>query len=397
MKDTNNGKSAMQNRPHNAKPRVLITGKAYDPHIGGIETVMQQVAEGMKPYANVSVLTCRDSAGLAQKDRVRGIRVYRCGSLGTFASCPLSLDYISAFRRKVMVSDVVELHLPFPLADLACILSGYQGRVVVAWHSDIVRQKKMLVLYRPLMHALLRRADAIIVATQAHIDCSPDLYKYHEKCIVIPYGIDASLYDAALRIPILQDRLHSKTAKKILFVGRLVYYKGVDVLLEAFAALPESVNCELFLAGTGVLEEQLKTRAQELGVADRVHFLGRRMDADLRAAFADCDLFVLPSVANSEAFGIVQLEAMVYGKPVINTALPTGVPLVSVHGETGLTVPPSDAEALSNAMELLLRDDELRMQYGKAARRRVLEQFDLQTILAKTRCVLLRNTRRKNR
>ena len=106
--------------------------------------------------------------------------------------------------------------------------------------------------------------------------------------------------------------------------------------------------------------------------------------------FADCDLFVLPSVANSEAFGIVQLEAMVYGKPVINTALPTGVPLVSIDGETGLTVPPADPDALAAAMEKLLSDDALREQYGKAARERVLSDISLQTVMKKTRAILLK-------
>ena len=180
----------------------------------------------------------------------------------------------------------------------------------------------------------------------------------------------------------------------MLFTGRLVYYKGADILLEAFAK--QHAHAELFLAGTGVLEPELKARAEALGIAERVHFLGRRMTPELRDMFADCDLFVLPSVANSEAFGIVQLEAMVYGKPVINTALPTGVPLVSIDGETGLTVPPSDADALAAAMETLLSDDPLRAQYGNAARERVLREFSLNTVMEKTRAVLLQpDPRRK--
>ncbi|MBR3419842.1 MAG: glycosyltransferase, partial [Oscillospiraceae bacterium] len=279
------------------------------------------------------------------------------------------------------------LHLPFPLADLALLLSGYKGRVVVAWHSDVVRQKLMLKFYKPLMKRLLKRADAILVATQAHIDSSPYLREYREKCVIVPYGIDPAAYENRPHQTPLQDRLHDKSAKKILFTGRLVYYKGADVLLEAFAKVKS--NAELFLAGTGVLEPELKAAAAALGIEKRVHFLGRRMTPELRDMFADCDIFVLPSVANSEAFGIVQLEAMFYGKPVINTALPTGVPLVSLHGETGLTVPPSDADALAAAMDRLLSDDALREQYGKAARERVLKEFLLDTVMKKTRDVLL--------
>ena len=370
------------------RPRLFITGKAYDPHIGGIETVMQQTAESMRKYAKIKVLCCRDRRGQTVRDKVHGVPVTYAGSFGTIASCPLSLSYFGEFRRKVMLADAVELHLPFPLADLALLLSGYKGRVVVAWHSDVVRQKLLLKLYTPLMKWLLKRADAILVATQAHIDSSPYLRPYREKCVIVPYGIDPAEYDDRPHLSPLNGMLHDKSAKKVLFTGRLVYYKGADVLLEAFAKV--QTNAELFLAGTGVLEPELKQRAEALGIASRVHFLGRRMTPELRDMFADCDIFVLPSVANSEAFGIVQLEAMYYGKPVINTALPTGVPLVSIGGETGLTVPPSDAQALADAMETLLSDDALRAKYGAAARERVLREFSLSTVMARTKAVLLK-------
>jgi rhamnosyl/mannosyltransferase len=371
----------------NNRPRLLIAGKAYAPHIGGIETVIQQTAEYMRRYAKTKVLCCRDTPGLTKRERVHGVPVTYAGSFGTAASCPLSLSYFGEFQRKVMLSDAVELHLPFPLCDLALLLSGYKGRVIVAWHSDIVRQKHLLKLYRPLRRRLLKRADAILVATKAHIDSSPYLPPFREKCVIVPYGIDPAEYEIRPHLTPLTSQLRNSHAKKILFTGRLVYYKGADVLLEAFANV--KADAELFFAGTGVLEPELQARAETLGIRDRVHFLGRRMTPELRDMFADCDLFVLPSVANSEAFGIVQLEAMVNGKPVINTALPTGVPLVSIHGETGLTVPPQDAGALTDAMEQLLNDDALREQYGKAARERVLRDFSLETVMRNTRRVLL--------
>ena len=237
------------------------------------------------------------------------------------------------------------------------------------------------------MKWLLKRADVILVATKAHIDSSPYLQPFREKCVIVPYGIDPAVYEQRPHLMPLSAQMHDKSAKKILFTGRLVYYKGADVLLEAFAGLQS--NAELFFAGTGVLEPELQARAEALGIRSRVHFLGRRMTPELRDMFAECDLFVLPSVANSEAFGIVQLEAMVNGKPVINTSLPTGVPLVSIGGETGLTVPPNDAEALRDAMEQLLTDDALREAYGRAARERVLREFSLETVMEKTRRVFL--------
>ncbi|MCQ2416406.1 MAG: glycosyltransferase [Oscillospiraceae bacterium] len=366
---------------------LLVTGKAYDPHIGGIETVMQQTAESMRKYAKVKVLCCRDDRGFTRREKIHGVPVTYAGSCGTVASCPLSFSYFGEFRRKVMLADAVELHLPFPLADLALLLSGYKGRVIVAWHSDVVRQKLLLKLYKPLMKWLLKRADAIIVATENHIESSPYLRPFREKCVVIPYGIQPELYEQRPHMQPLTSQLQNKKAKKILFTGRLVYYKGVDVLLEAFSRI--HADAELFLAGDGVLKSELQQRAEELHIAQRVHFLGKPMTPDLRDMFADCDLFVLPSVANSEAFGIVQLEAMVNGKPVINTDLPTGVPLVSLHGKTGLTVPPSDAAALAEAMKQLLNDDDLRCQYGDAAKKRVMQVFALETVMQKTKEILL--------
>ncbi len=372
--------------PKKYRKRLVITGKAYDPHIGGIETVMQQTAEAMRGKYRVRVVTCRDRIGLTSREEIHKVKLTRCGVIGVFASCPVSLSYFGELRRYVMCSDTVELHLPFPLSDLALLLTGYKGRVAVAWHSDVVRQKFLLFFYKPLMKWLLKRADVILVATKAHIDSSPYLQPFRDKCVIVPYGIDAAEYDRIPRRPVLTEHLSDKSAKKILFTGRLVYYKGADVLLEAFARMRE--NAELFFAGTGALEQALKERAAALGIAERVHFLGRRMTPELRMMFADCDIFVLPSVANSEAFGIVQLEAMVYGKPVINTALPTGVPLVSIGGETGLTVPPSDADALAQAMDTLCADDALRVEYGAAARARVLSTFDLRKVMAQTDKVL---------
>ena len=218
----------------------------------------------------------------------------------------------------------------------------------------------------------LKRADQIIVATKGHIDGSAFLPAFREKCRIIPYGIRVESYLQAACTPILTEQLRKPGRVKVLFVGRLVYYKGVDVLLEAFRAVQ---GAELFLVGNGSLEDDLRQQAQAEPLQETVHFMGTLSDADLKSAFSDCDLFVLPSVATSEAFGIVQLEAMVYRKPVINTNLASGVPYVSLDGETGLTVPVKDAPALAAAIQKLVDDPALRAQYGAAAQKRVLEQF----------------------
>lgn len=362
------------------KLRILQVNKAYYPHVGGIESLVRQYSEELsqRPDTEVKVLVCHDDRGKSYHENIGGVEIERAGSWGTYFSCPLSFSFIRKFRKMAKNADVVEIHLPFPLGDLALLLSGFKGRVVIAWHSDIVKQKKLMLFYKPIMKRMLRRADCIITATQGHIDGSDYLPEYREKCRVIPYGITPEEYLSVERKPVLTELCTDKNSVKVFFTGRLVYYKGVDVLLKAFRSVK---NCELFIAGTGTLEAELKAYAKENGMEKKVHFLGFLPDETLRQAYADCDIFVLPSVVKSEAFGIVQIEAMVYGKPVINTNLPSGVPFVSIHGQSGLTVPPSNEKALAQALNTLAENPELRLEYGRNAAERVQKYFNEKNVI----------------
>ena len=363
------------------KLKILEVNKAYFPHIGGIETLVKQYSEELGQFdTQVRTLVCCDNRGGSIRERVNGVPVIRAANFGTYFSCPISTQFVKQFRRLSQKADVIHIHMPFPLADFAMLLSGFKGKVVLSWHSDIVKQKKLLTLYKPLLKYLLNRADVIFVATEGHIDGSDFLPEYREKCRILPYGITVEDYLNIDRKPILTEKLTDKNSVKVFFTGRLVYYKGVDVLLKAFRLVN---GCELFIAGTGELEAELKAYAKEHNMDDKVHFLGFLPDDELKQAYADCDIFVLPSVAKNEAFGIVQLEAMVYGKPVINTHLPSGVPHVSIHQKTGLTVPPSDFESLSAAILALARNRELREEYGKNAADRVMENFNEKDVIRK--------------
>ncbi len=358
--------------------KILQVNKLYYPHIGGIETVVQNIAEGLNDRTEMEVLVCQPK-GKAMSEVVNEVFVSRSGSMGTLFSMPISFSFISDFKQKAKNADVIHVHLPFPLADLACITSEYKGKVVISWHSDVVKQKKLMFFYKPILKRFLRRADKIIVATKGHIDGSGYLKPYRNKCKIIPYGLNIEDYEDIEDFrPILSDLLVSKQNKKVLFTGRLVYYKGVEVLINAFEKI---IGCELFIVGKGNLELELKARVEELGLADKVHFMGNLSFEELKYAFADCDIFVLPSVANSEAFGIVQMEAMVYGKPVINTSLPTGVPHVSLDGQTGITVPPNDVLALAGAIQKLADDDDIREKFGQNAYKRTREEFGMQKML----------------
>lgn len=356
------------------KLKVLEVNKAYFPHVGGIESLVKQYSEELGQYgAEVLTLVCRDNSGRTVCENINGVKVTRAGSFGTYFSCPLSLSFIRLFRKMAENADIVHINVPFPLADAALLLSGYKGKVAVSWHSDIVKQKKLMLLYKPFMMYLLKRADVIFTATGGHIKGSDYLKKFRKKCRILPYGITPEKYLSIERKPFLTEKLNNKNNIKVFFTGRLVYYKGVDILLKAFT---EINNCELFIAGTGELENSLRAYAENHGLNKKVHFLGFLSDYELKQAYSDCDIFVLPSVAKSEAFGIVQLEAMIYGKPVINTNLASGVPYVSINGRTGITVPPSNPEALAEAVNKLVGDKNLREKLGRNAYERVITKFN---------------------
>lgn len=367
--------------------RILEVNKFYPPHIGGIETVVAQRVKYLSafPDTELKVLVCQEQ-GRGMTEYAGQAEIIRCGSAGTYFSCPLSLSFFRKFQKLSKWADVIEFHMPFPLEDIACLLSGCKCRIVLSWHSDVVRQKKLLWFYKPVLMKFLKRADCIITATQGHIDGSAFLPAFREKCRVIPYPVE--IPENRHFSPVLTEKLLHKKQIKLLFVGRLVYYKGVDVLIKAMHQIQD---CELFLCGTGVLEPELRKLSENLPV----HFLGNLSDTDLHSAFADCDIFILPSVENAEAFGIVQQEAMLCGKPVINTSLPTGVPYVSIHGETGLTVPPNDIQALADAVNKLAGSPELRKQYGENARKRVQEVYPCDSIMEKIYHVLKNDEYRK--
>ena len=367
---------------NNEKMKILQVNKFYYPWIGGIETVVKDIAEGLRDKADIEVLVCQPK-GKTKIELINGVKVIKSGSLGTYFSMPVSFSFFRFFNKLSKNADIIHLHMPFPLGDLACLLSRYKGKVVVWWHSDIVKQKKLMIFYKPLMNWLLKRADLIIAATQGHINSSIYLKPYKQKCKIIPFGLKLNEYKVNSNKMILTNQLYNKKNKKVLFVGRLVYYKGIHVLIEAFKNLK---NCELFIVGEGILLNELKSSVNKFNLMNVIHFLGKLSDEDLKQAFLDCDIFVLPSVANSEAFGLVQLEAMFYEKPVINTSLTTGVPYVSLNNISGLTVKPNDPKELSKAIQKLADNDRLRNELGKNGKQRVENIFNIDKILNSLHC-----------
>jgi rhamnosyl/mannosyltransferase len=256
----------------------------------------------------------------------------------------------------------------------------------VIWHhADLLRPWWAPHTYGRLQRALYRRADCVIVSSPALAADSP-LVAQARRVAVIPFGIPLERYrrsDPAEQARI--DRIRAGApGPRVLFVGRFVYYKGVQLLIEAMAKCPGT----LVLIGEGPLEAELRQRTVALGLQDRVLFVGPVSDDELPAYYRASDVFVLPSVAKTEAFGVVQVEAMAAGLPVVSTNLPTGVPWVNQDGLTGLVVEPGDAAALASAIGALLGDADLRSRLARQAAARAEALFSRQRMIDRFRDVI---------
>lgn len=357
---------------------VLQVGKFYPPVRGGMESHLETLCHEIQREADVSVIVAQRGAGTVHEN-VRGIPVTRLRTalhISGASFCPSMPRHI----RRAGSAEIVHIHVPNPPAVLSYLASRHKGRLVVTYHSDLVRQRALGRMFEPIQERMLRRADAILVASPDYVNSSISLRPHLDRCHVIPLGIhlDHRGRDVALgEIEAVRDRYGTRI---VLGVGRQVYYKGFEYLIEAM----RDVQGHLLLVGEGPLAGKLRAKIQAFGLADRVTMLGAVSAQDLRLYYQSADVFVLPSVTRTEAFGLVQVEAMAAGLPVINTQLDSGVPFVSLHGVTGLTVPPRDPEALACALDDLLSDPEKRAAFGRAARHRAKTEFDAAVMARRT-------------
>lgn len=355
---------------------ILHVGKYYPPYRGGIETVVEQLCRGLaRKGLQVTALVSNDGPATVD-ETIDGVRVLRLGRTAELNSQPLNLHLVPALRR--LRFDALHFHTPNPVGALAVLAAFRAEPVVVTHHSDIVKQR---LLGGPATFAqslLYRRAAALIAATPKHIEHSLALRRFESKCRVIHFPIDALPYIATQ--PVWDEQLPADWQGEplVLFVGRLVYYKGLEVLLDA---LRLTERARLAIVGVGPLKAALVERAERLGITNRVKFLDAVPEERLRSLYKSARFLVLPSVAPSEAFGMVQLESMAAGRPVISTDLKSGVPYVNQHGITGLIVPPSDPVALAGAMKALLENESRAYELGQAAQRRVLAEFHVDKVV----------------
>jgi glycosyltransferase involved in cell wall biosynthesis len=357
--------------------RVLHVGKFYPPVSGGMERVLKLLCDREKAFVDTRVLVANTAAETVHEtvDGVPVTRVAVHGSAGSVAICP-AFPYWLARQD----ADVIVIHEPNPIGLLAYALARPRGRLIVWFHSEVVRPGlQYRLFYRPWFAHAMRRASRVIIASPP-MAAAAQLQGFPVSTSVIPYGIDEDAMrptpDVLRRAAELRQRFAGPIA---LCVGRMVPYKGLDVLLRAMTR----VDAGLVLVGNGPLADTLHASAQTAGISGKVHFAGEVDDRELLAWYHACDFFVLPSTTRAEAFGVVQTEAMACGRPVVSTSLPTGVPWVNRHMETGLVVPPGDDRALALALNTLAADKALCERLGAGGRARVAAEFTADRMAAR--------------
>ncbi|MGL6243823.1 glycosyltransferase family 4 protein [Pseudomonas sp.] len=350
--------------------RVLHFFKTYLPDsVGGIEQVIFQLCESGAQHGVESQVLTLSADPTPPVVQLGQHQVHRARLDIQFASTGFSWSVFKQFRELAAEADVVNFHFPWPFMDLVHFTSGLNKPSVVTYHSDIIRQKHLLKLYRPLMNRFLASADRIVAASPNYLHTSDVLQRFQHKTRVIPYGLNKAGYPQpdSERMAQWRQKLGDKF---FLFVGVMRYYKGLHILLEALKEL----DYPMVIVGAGPLEAELHAQAAALGLRN-IHFLGRLGEEDKAALLQLSYAIVFPSHLRSEAFGISLLEGAMYGKPMISSEIGTGTSYINIHNETGLVVPPSNPQAFREAMRTLWENPVRAAQMGVKAEARYRQLF----------------------
>ncbi len=373
------GSAGRRNAPLNGRPlRVCHLGKYYPPAPGGMETHLQTLARAQAALGAKVHVICVNHVGRgtgATEEWDGPVRVTRLSRLVSLSGLDVCPGIPTALRRlRHDPPDLIHLHTPNPTMLLPLAMLPPGPPVVVTHHSDIVRQKWLRHLHNPFERRVYHRAAMLLSDSPPYIEGSEVLQRYHRKVRTLPLGIDLAPYQKpSPRARSIADELRRRHGVPLwLCVGRLVYYKGLTVALEMLRHTPG----KLLVIGTGPLERELREIAGTLGVADRVLWHGNAGGDELVGAYQAATALWFPSVARSEGFGLVQVEAMASRCPVLNTAIPSsGVSWVSLHEKTGLTVPVGESPALAAAARRLVEEAGLRERLAEAAGKRAVSEF----------------------
>jgi len=358
--------------------RTVLVNKYYPPHVGGIEFHVRDLAEALAAAGHqVRVIVC-NGEHVHVEEVASGVEIVRLARRTEIASTPIAHNFGRVLAFEAEAADLLHFHFPYPWAEAQWVLQKASKTTpyVVTYHSDIVRQKRALRFYQPMLNRFLDRARLIIASSPQLIAGSPNLSVRAQKCRQVNFGLptESIAHDQAAIARAAELRAALPSGKIVLFVGRLVYYKGIDVLAQAIPQVPDA---QFVVIGTGPERSLLEG-------TPRVHLIDYATDAELRAWYHAADVLTLPSTSPSEAFGLVQIEAHAAGTPVVSSDLPTGVTYANLDGVTGLTTKTGDAAALAAALNRLLTDDALRLKLGAQAQARALSDFSIQAMVAET-------------
>jgi glycosyltransferase involved in cell wall biosynthesis len=351
--------------------RVLHVGKFYPPVPGGMERVVATLCRASAGLVESRVLVMNTGRATVEEE-IDGIHVTRVGTVATAGSVAIAPSFGSWLRAAP--ADLIVLHEPNPWALLSYAAMRPAAPLVIWYHSDVVRHPLQYALfYAPIARPAYRRAARFVVSSPALGDAASALAPYRDRIRVIPFGIDPAEWAPDAGVTDRAAQIARETGPFVLFAGRHVAYKGVDVLLRAL----HGTKTTAVIAGDGPERARWQALAADLGVAAQARFPGDVSDRELRALMHAASALVLPSVTRAEAFGYVQLEAMACGTPVISTDVPSGVSWVNQHERTGLIVPAGQADPLRAAIERVMHDAPLRARLGDAGRDRVAREFTM--------------------
>ncbi len=365
--------------------KILQLGKFW-PVRGGVERVMADLMTGLSARGIDCDMMCAASAGrgsISVLSEHSSLITHRTWVKA--ASTTIAPSMVAQLKKVAPAYDIIHVHHPDPMAATALLLSGYKGRVVLHWHSDILKQKRLVRLYRPLQRWLIDRADVVIGTTPEYIRNSPDLAGAMSKIACVPIGVDAIEAD-----PKGAEAIRALYAGRtiVYFMGRLIGYKGLEHLVDAARYLPDSYV--ILIGGDGPLRGALQQRIDDAGLAGKVVLLGRIEQHLVSAYYTACHVFCLPSVMKTEAFGIVQIEAMSLGKPVVATRIHgSGTAWVNSHGHSGLNVPVADPRAIADAIKAITADTDCYTRFCRGAEQRFNDNFRIDSMI--DRCVDIYN------
>jgi glycosyltransferase involved in cell wall biosynthesis len=372
--------------------KVLHFYKTYYPDsFGGVEQVIYQLASGTVELGIDTTVLALTPDRVDRVITVGGHTVHRCHSDIQLASTDFSISAFWRFSQLAKQADIVHYHFPWPFMDLVHFATRHKKPSVVTYHSDIVKQKTLLKLYRPLMSRFLQSVDTIVATSPNYRVTSDVLQQFQAKTEVIPIGLNRTLYPepSAEKCEFWRNQLGDQF---FLFIGVLRYYKGLHILLEALAL----GDLPTVIVGAGPIENELKAKAVQLGIKN-VKFLGQISDEDKVAILSLSYAIVFPSHLRSEAFGISLLEGAMFEKPMISSEIGTGTSFINIDNETGIVIPPSSPVDLFKAMMYLWNTPERVQEMGKEAGKRFNALFTADRMCKSYKDLYLRVLEGKNK